>query len=48
MTPISGPGFSLSYCFVAEKRHPEHSNSYKRKHLIKGLLTVLEVTPLSS
>ena len=33
---------SLSYSFIAVKRHHDQGNSYKRKHLIGDLLTVSE------
>jgi hypothetical protein len=33
---------------IAVKRHGDHHNSYKTKHLVGGLLTVSEVSPLSS
>ena len=33
---------SLSHCSIAVKRYHGQGNSYKRKHLIGGLLTVLE------
>ena len=40
---------SLTYSSVPVKRHHgDSSNSYKRKRLIRDLLTVLEVSPLSS
>jgi hypothetical protein len=34
---FSGP---LSHCSIATKRHHDHDNSYKREHLIEGLLIV--------
>ena len=40
---MEGPlPFCLCQCSVVVKRHHDHSNSYKRKHLI-GLVTVSEV-----
>ena len=32
----------LSHCFISMKRSYDQGNSYKRKHLIAGLLTVSE------
>ena len=40
--------FCLSHCTIAVKRHHSQGNSYERKQLIEGLLTVSEVSPLSS
>lgn len=31
-----------SHYFIAAKRHHEHSDSYKEKHLVGGFLTVSE------
>jgi hypothetical protein len=33
----------LGHCSIAVRRHHDNSNSYERKHLIKGLRTVSEV-----
>lgn len=35
----------ISHCFIAVKRY--HGNSYKRKHLLEGWLTISGVKPLS-
>jgi hypothetical protein len=34
---------ALSQCSIAVKRHHDHGNSYKGRHLIGGLLMVSEV-----
>jgi hypothetical protein len=38
----------LSHCSTAGKRHNDHGSSYKRKHLIGGLLTFQRFSPLLS
>jgi hypothetical protein len=38
----------LSHCSIAVKRHLDHNNSYKRKHLTGGLLTVSEVKSINN
>jgi hypothetical protein len=37
--------YCLDQCYITLKRYHDHSNSYKRKHLIGVLLTVSGVTP---
>lgn len=37
-------GYCLSQCPIAVKRRHDHSNFYKRQHLVGGLLTVSEVS----
>jgi hypothetical protein len=42
--PTPGTNFCLSDCSIIVKRHHDHDNSFKRKYLIEGLLTVSECT----
>ena len=43
-----GQGYCISHRPTAAKRHHDHGNSYKGKHLIEAGLEFQRVSPLSS